>query len=114
MNQMSVCCSFLKFVPDYSQCLPGVTSSPVPTSASSTSLPSSSGSTPSSTSAAPTQTVSNISPEWQAAYTKVILVLVRPNSYLISWQAKAAVSGLSLTDKVNLGTGMCGDSILSF
>ncbi|KAI0651675.1 beta-glucosidase [Trametes meyenii] len=72
----------------YSQCLPSsVSSAPAsPTSPSSTT-----GSAPSSTVVPPAHTsVANISPEWAAAYTK----------------AKAAVAKLSLTDKVNLGTGV--------
>ncbi|PSR71334.1 hypothetical protein PHLCEN_2v12848 [Hermanssonia centrifuga] len=79
---------------DYFQCLPGAATSSAPTStpisSSSFTTPSTS-SIPTSTSpATPSQTVSNISPEWAAAYTK----------------AQAAVANMSLNDKVNLGTGM--------
>ncbi|KAL1952140.1 hypothetical protein VTO73DRAFT_1289 [Trametes versicolor] len=78
----------------YSQCLPGVANSTPPaTSAPATSVPPTSptGSSPSPTGSAPAQTsVANISPEWAAAYSK----------------AKATVAKLSLTDKVNLGTGV--------
>ncbi|PIL32144.1 hypothetical protein GSI_06850 [Ganoderma sinense ZZ0214-1] len=71
----------------YSQCLPGASTSSVPST-----TPSSTSTSPSSTvSTPPAQTgVANISPEWATAYTK----------------AKAAVANLSLTDKVNLGTGI--------
>ncbi|KAI0374349.1 beta-glucosidase [Pilatotrama ljubarskyi] len=77
----------------YSQCLPGSASSAPPTTSapSSPTSPTSTGTAPTSTGSAPAQTsVANISPEWAAAYTK----------------AKAAVAKLSLTDKVNLGTGV--------
>ncbi|KAH9898580.1 beta-glucosidase [Cubamyces lactineus] len=72
----------------YSQCIPGA--STVPTT-SPTSPPTTTSTSPSSTISSPAQTsVANVSPEWAAAYTK----------------AKAAVAKLSLTDKVNLGTGV--------
>ncbi|TCD67531.1 hypothetical protein EIP91_012285 [Steccherinum ochraceum] len=77
----------------YFQCLPGTAAPPPPTSVPPTSVPPTSAPTTSapSTSPPPSQTsVANISPEWAAAYTK----------------AKAAVSKLSVTDKVNLGTGI--------
>lgn len=58
----------------------------------------------------PAQTsVANISPEWAAAYTKVGIVRLVIWSSSVdaeSFQAKAAVAKLSLTDKVNLGTGI--------
>ncbi|KIK70278.1 glycoside hydrolase family 3 protein [Collybiopsis luxurians FD-317 M1] len=74
--------------PYYSQCLPGAASS----APSSTSTPTSSStvSSTSSTSTPSSSTPANLSPEWAAAYTK----------------AQAAVAKLSLTDKVNLGTGI--------
>ncbi|TBU49701.1 beta-glucosidase [Dichomitus squalens] len=79
----------------YFQCLPGssTSSAPATTPSTSTTPPSTSTTPPSTTTSSPppAQTsVANISPEWVAAYTK----------------AKAAVSNLSLTDKVNLGTGV--------
>ncbi|EIN13535.1 beta-glucosidase [Punctularia strigosozonata HHB-11173 SS5] len=80
----------------YSQCLPGASSS----SASSSTITSSSHSSTSAstTSSSATSTASgsafptpvNMSPEWQAAYTK----------------AQAAVAKLSLSDKVNIVTGV--------
>ncbi|RDX56051.1 beta-glucosidase [Lentinus brumalis] len=73
----------------YSQCLPGAASS----SSAPSSTPPASSTPPSSTTTTtpPTQTsVANVSPEWSAAYTK----------------AKTAVAKLSLTDKVNLATGV--------
>jgi hypothetical protein len=55
---------------DYSQCLPGAaTSTQSPSSSSSTSSRPSSSS--SSSASAPTQRVSNVSPAWAAAYSKV-------------------------------------------
>ncbi|GLB36355.1 putative beta-glucosidase [Lyophyllum shimeji] len=72
----------------YFQCLPD---SATPTTTTSTSAPTSS--ITSTTSSAPTSSSTspaNMSPEWTAAYTK----------------AKAAVAKLSLTDKVNLATGV--------
>ncbi|KAG9223004.1 hypothetical protein CCMSSC00406_0000307 [Pleurotus cornucopiae] len=78
----------------YSQCLPGT----APPSSSSSTLPASSSSSPTSTS--PTSTTSgsapsstppaNLSPAWQAAYTK----------------ARAKLTGVSLQDKVSLATGV--------
>ncbi|KAH9944529.1 beta-glucosidase [Epithele typhae] len=71
----------------YSQCLPGTAS----TSSTSTAPTSTSTAPSTTTSTAPAQTsLANISPEWATAYVK----------------AKAAVAKLSLTDKVNLGTGV--------
>ncbi|KAH8100570.1 beta-glucosidase [Cristinia sonorae] len=80
----------------YSQCLPGSapTAAPTvaPTSAPHTSAPATSAPASTIPSPAPSQTatVANVSPEWAAAYAK----------------AKAAVAKLSLTEKVNLGTGV--------
>ncbi|KIP12630.1 glycoside hydrolase family 3 protein [Phlebiopsis gigantea 11061_1 CR5-6] len=81
----------------YSQCLPGAASSssssgPITSHSSSSSSSSSSSINSSSTSSSPpSQTsIANISPEWAAAYTK----------------AQAAVAKLSVTDMVNLGTGV--------
>ncbi|KAI0639226.1 beta-glucosidase [Trametes polyzona] len=76
----------------YSQCLPGAASSSAPATSAPTAPSSTVPGSPTSTAVPPpAQTsVANISPEWAAAYTK----------------AKAAVAKLSLTDKVNLGTGV--------
>ncbi|KAF5355704.1 hypothetical protein D9756_003946 [Leucocoprinus leucothites] len=77
----------------YSQCLPGSGSSTTaPPSSSTNTTTSKPGTSTTSTSASPsgTATTPNMSPEWQAAYTK----------------ARAAVAKLSLSDKVNLGTGI--------
>ncbi|KAJ3970481.1 beta-glucosidase [Lentinula raphanica] len=75
--------------PYYSQCLPGSTSVP---SSTSTSLSSTSSSTATSTgTSVPSSTPpANLSPGWATAYTK----------------AQAAVAKLSLSDKVNLGSGV--------
>ncbi|KAF8203069.1 beta-glucosidase [Pholiota molesta] len=73
----------------YSQCLPGA-STTTTTSTSSTSTTVTSTSTGSSPTATPGISFCNISPEWQAAYTK----------------AQAAIAKLSLQDKVNLATGV--------
>ncbi|KAF8973771.1 glycoside hydrolase family 3 protein [Flammula alnicola] len=87
---------------DYFQCLPGSASS---SSASTTSITTTTASSTTrsttttttttttsttSTTSVPSSTPSNMSPEWQAAYTK----------------AQAAVQKLSLQDKVNLATGV--------
>ncbi|EKM48283.1 glycoside hydrolase family 3 protein, partial [Phanerochaete carnosa HHB-10118-sp] len=82
----------------YYQCLPGAATSSVLSNPSSTiasqssSSSSSGGASSSSTSLAPpSQTsVANVSPEWAAAYQK----------------AQAAITKLSVTDMVNLGTGV--------
>ncbi|KAF5382907.1 hypothetical protein D9757_006328 [Collybiopsis confluens] len=68
--------------PFYSQCLPGASSAP--------------SSTPASSIASSTSSTINLSPEWAAAYAK-------RNCNL---QAQTAVAKLSVTDKVNLGTGI--------
>ncbi|RPD81819.1 beta-glucosidase [Lentinus tigrinus ALCF2SS1-7] len=71
----------------YSQCLPGsASSSPSSTPPASSTPPSSTTSSP-----PPAQTsIANIAPEWAAAYTK----------------AQTTVAKLSLSDKVNLATGV--------
>ncbi|KAI0757179.1 beta-glucosidase [Daedaleopsis nitida] len=72
----------------YSQCLPGSATTSAPTTSAPVSTPA--GPPTTTTGSAPSQTsVANVSPEWKAAYAK----------------AQAAVAKLSLTDKVNLGTG---------
>nr|AAC26489.1 cellulose-binding beta-glucosidase [Phanerodontia chrysosporium] len=84
--------------PYYSQCLPGAATTSVSSSHSSSSSVSSHSSSASSSSIsststsppAPSQTVANVSPEWAAAYVK----------------AQAAVAKLSVTDMVNLATGV--------
>ncbi len=90
---------------DYSQCLPGSSTSSAPST-----VPSTTSTAPSSTTSTtpPAETsVANISPEWVAAYTKVTPPSKLPSySRLTVGQAKAAVVKLSLTDKVNLGTGV--------
>ncbi|KAJ4476762.1 beta-glucosidase [Lentinula aciculospora] len=74
----------------YSQCLPGSTSAPSSTSTSGSSTSSVSSTSTSSTSVPSSTPPANLSPEWAAAYSK----------------AQAAVAKLSLTDKVNLGSGV--------
>ncbi|RDB28467.1 putative beta-glucosidase L [Hypsizygus marmoreus] len=71
----------------YFQCLPGTSTSS--TTTGTTSIPTTSTSL-TTTQSAPSSTPSNLSPEWAAAYGK----------------AKVAVAKLSLTDKVNLATGV--------
>ncbi|KLO13958.1 glycoside hydrolase family 3 protein [Schizopora paradoxa] len=99
-------CTVLNSFKDYSQCLPSASASSSsvshssssssstsskPTSTSSSSISIVSSTPTSSASSTPTPTsVANISPEWVSAYTK----------------ANAAVAKMSLTDKVNLGTGV--------
>ncbi|KAH9846046.1 beta-glucosidase [Lenzites betulinus] len=74
----------------YSQCLPGAASAPPTSAPSSPTTSAGTSSTPTAPTSPAQTSVANISPEWAAAYSK----------------AKAAVAKLSLTDKVNLGTGV--------